>query len=211
MFELLSNVISAKISSIQHKEKFDFLNDLREKRSKLIDQTYTEKSLSAGLLGYPINVMDLFAAGGVALVQNGTIDSIGVIPKLEEIKNLVMWLQNKEVAKVYAEASLASEYHYASEFTKQASGMLAIAMDKDKGNYLLAFRPEVVTTVNWGGNPDEAINFESDGKKYHPRNSFRLWQEEVTNTSVKWHSDELQIADELRSFIFEYSSKFLSN
>ena len=73
----------------------------------------------------------------------------------------------------------------------------------------MLFRPEVVKKVNWGGNPEQAINFEDDGKKYHPRNSFKQWQETLKQHSEPWSKEELEIAEGLRSFIFEYSSKHL--
>jgi light-regulated signal transduction histidine kinase (bacteriophytochrome) len=64
-----------------------------------------------------------------------------------------------------------------------------------------------VQQVNWGGNPNEAINFENDNIKYHPRNSFKLWQETVKNTSLSWTSDELTNAESFRNFVIEYTLK----
>ena len=211
MFELLSGVISARISSIRDKEQFDFKNSLRETRTRLFEQVYSNQSLVKGLLHDEANIMNLLNAGGAVVVQNGVIDSIGQVPNQEEIRNLVMWFQNKSVDNIFAETNLVGRYDHAGNYAKIGSGIMVIPIDQKKGDFVIAFRPETVTTVNWGGNPDEAINFEADGKKYHPRNSFRLWKETVYQTSLPWHKDELAIAEEVKKFIFEYSSNYIYN
>lgn len=211
VFELLSSVISAKISSIQNKERFDFKNSLRDKRVKLSDQVYTESNLSKGLLRHSVNIMSLLNAGGAAVIQNGQLETLGRVPNEEDIRNLILWLQNKRIETVYAETSLSSIYDDAGNYADIASGIIAIPVNAGRGDYVITFRPEVVTTINWGGNPEEAINFETDKKKYHPRNSFRLWKETVSKTSMPWHNDEIVIAEEMRTFIFEFSSKYIYN
>ena len=81
----------------------------------------------------------------------------------------------------------------------------------EKGNFILAFRPEAVKTVHWGGNPSEAVNFEPDGKKYHPRASFKLWQQVVEKTSVPWKKEELEVAERFRNFVVEFALNKMYN
>jgi hypothetical protein len=38
----------------------------------------------------------------------------------------------------------------------------------EKGNYIVAFRSEALQKINWGGNPNEAVQFEADGKNIIP-------------------------------------------
>ena len=83
-----------------------------------------------------------------------------------------------------------------------ASGLIALQIKGGK-HYLLGFRPEVIKDVNWGGNPNEAINFERDGKRYHPRNSFNLWREQVEFTSLPWHPEVLEVAQHVRTAMLE--------
>ena len=86
-----------------------------------------------------------------------------------------------------------------------ASGLLVLPIQPDREIYLLAFRPEARQEVVWGGNPNEAIRFEADGKKYHPRASFRQWQETVKGHARPWQKEELEIAENFRNFAVEYS------
>lgn len=84
-----------------------------------------------------------------------------------------------------------------------ASGLIALAISMERGEYILGFRQEVVQTVEWGGNPNQAIQFEADGKTYHPRISFSVWQETVKNTSLPWSTPELAVAESLRTSVLE--------
>ena len=88
-------------------------------------------------------------------------------------------------------------------YADTGSGLLGIPIDVRRGIYLLGFRPEVVQTVDWGGNPNEAIRFEPDGKNYHPRNSFSIWQETVRHHSEPWQGEELEAAEALRTLVLE--------
>ena len=59
------------------------------------------------------------------------------------------------------------------------------------------FRPEVIQTVNWGGDPTKPVDAEA-GKRLRPRHSFALWKEEVRARSRPWTPSDLEAADELQ-------------
>ena len=61
-----------------------------------------------------------------------------------------------------------------------------------------------IQVINWGGDPETRIKFDQDMKTYHPRYSFKLWQEQVHNVSKPWKAGELQVAENLRNFLFEF-------
>lgn len=212
IFELLSNVISTRVSSILSKENFDLTTTLQQKRSELVEFVYAEDDLAKGLLKHnEVNLLDMFNATGAAVTRNGNVKVLGQVPERDQMENLIFWLQGKDLNKAFSINNLASIYDDAEEFAAIGSGLLAIPVDSEKGDYIICFRPEQVRTINWGGNPDEAINFEGDGKNYHPRNSFKLWQQTVRQTSLPWKGFELAAAEELRSFAFEFKTKQVSN
>ena len=99
---------------------------------------------------------------------------------------------------------LPAEFEPALRYAGVASGVLVLPVQPEKGNFILAFRPEAVRKVNWGGNPNEAVQFEADGKKYHPRASFRMWQQTVQHTAIPWKPEELEVAEHFRNFVMEF-------
>jgi len=72
---------------------------------------------------------------------------------------------------------------------------------------VLAFRKEKIHHVDWGGNPNETVQFEANSTKYHPRNSFRIWQETVRKTAIPCREEEIEIAENFRNFLIEFSLK----
>ncbi|HEX8313480.1 MAG TPA: hypothetical protein VF609_00725, partial [Flavisolibacter sp.] len=100
--------------------------------------------------------------------------------------------------------ALPSVYEPAEAYAQLGSGLLALPIEHSRGNFILAFRSEAVQKVKWGGNPAEAVRFESDGKKYHPRASFRQWQQTVRHQAIPWRKEVLQTADEVKNILTSY-------
>lgn len=207
VFELLSNVISAKITSLINREQLFLTTQINNRRSLLVEHIYNAGSIAKGLENSGDDILHLFNASGVALVQGGAITTRGQVPDREELEDMVLWLNAKKLHQVFCENHLADVYEHAAAYADVASGMLVIPVNIAEDEYLVLFRPEVIRTINWGGNPDEAIRFETDAKNYHPRHSFKLWQQTVRNTSLPWKEEEFQAAESLRSFIFEYVTR----
>lgn len=206
--EMLSSVISNKISGLLNKITFDLESELQKQQTELIAKVYSENDVITGLIDEKAtNLMTLLDATGIAIQHKNAIRSIGQIPETDIVENLMLWLQNKQVEKVFHTDHLPNIFGEVNTVAEIASGALAIPLNFEDGEYIVAFRPEVVQTINWGGDPNTAINFEPDGKKYHPRASFKLWQQKVHNTSSPWKKEEIEVAENLRSFIYEFNIK----
>jgi len=205
VFELLSNIISAKISAMQKEDVFGYRNRMQQVYAGLVEEVYREESLGLGLEKQQGRLLDLLKADGVTVVLNNRVNSFGETPADTDIEDLVLWLQSGYGQKMYHQPHLSSVYEPAEKYATVASGLLALPVQPDKGSYILAFRPEAVRKVNWSGNPNEAIRFEADRKNYHPRNSFQLWQQTVKENSVPWSPEELDVAEQFRNFVVEYT------
>jgi light-regulated signal transduction histidine kinase (bacteriophytochrome) len=209
LFELLSDIIAARIVSLYYKEEGNEYTKLHDVHTRLVEQVYTTGNLMQGLLGKETNVLQLLNASGAALMYGRRLETIGKVPDRNALKDLFLWLQSSESSQVSQETNLPGVFEPAYQYADLASGMLVIPVQPHKGDYLVAFRPEVIQEVNWGGNPNEAVRFEKDNIQYHPRNSFSIWQQTVRNTALAWKQTEMQMASHLRNFILEYIIKGL--
>lgn len=205
VFELLSNVVSAKIAAVQKQDAFHYRNELQTIYTKLVEEIYREENLPHSLRQHHQELLKLLNAEGLAVIMNDHIDTWGRVPRDEEIREMTLWLQTRQQGQVYHQPSLVSEFEGAEKYSEIGSGILALPIRPDKGNFILAFRPEVIKKVNWGGNPAEAIQFEADRKNYHPRHSFGLWQQTVKQTAQSWRTEEIEIAEQFRNFIVGYT------
>lgn len=202
---LLTNVISTKISSIINNNEYKYVSDLQKDRNVVIDTIYKD-GIEKGLLTGRVSIIDLFKCTGAVVYLNGKQYTAGETPDANFLDNLHLWLQAKNIEQIYSTHNLIGSFEESGDFSEIASGMLVIPISNQEPNYIVCFRPEVVKTIEWGGNPHQAINFEAGGSTYHPRHSFKIWMETVNQTAQPWHEQELQIASTVRSFLLEYKS-----
>ena len=205
VFELLSHIISAKISSLTNTDTHQYKSEMQHLLTRVMESVYKTGSLTVGLLTQEEALLKLLSGGGMALSLNRQVETIGAAPNSEDVRNLVFWLQTNGINKTYQHTNLSSAYEDAEEYVAQGSGLLALPIQPEKGDYILVFRPEVIQQTNWGGNPNEAVQFEPDRKTYHPRNSFQLWKETVSKTAMPWTETEVDVAESFRSLVMEYT------
>ena len=205
VFELLSHVISAKISTLINAETHGHKERMQQQLTKVMESVYRNGSLTPGLKSQEETLLQLLGAGGIAFTFDRQVEVLGNTPPPGAVRDLVLWLQTHSVNKTIQQTTLSAAYEEAEAYVEPASGLLALPVQPDKGEYILAFRPEVIQTTNWGGNPNEAVHFEADQKNYHPRHSFRLWQETVRKTAIPWSRAELEVAESLRALVIEYT------
>ena len=150
-------------------------------------------------------VLELLKADGLAIVFQKEIQTFGTTPSVADIEDLIFWLQASNNRHTFQETSLSNKYEGAANYTAQGSGLLVLPIQPDKGAYILAFRPEAVRKVTWGGNPDEAIQFSADQKSYHPRASFQQWQQTVSQQALPWSPEALEMAEMFRNFAISFT------
>lgn len=207
LFELLSDIISARVVSLQYKAESNVNVRLNDIHSRLVEQVYNTGDLLNGLMQPNLNVLDLLGAQGAVMMHNRRMETVGTTPDKNALKDLFFWLQGIDDKGIFQEERLSSVYEPALNYAAVGSGILVIPIQPQKGEFLVAFRPEVIQKVNWGGNPEEAIHFEKDNIQYHPRNSFKIWQQTVQFTALPWSGPELNLAAHLRNFMLEYILK----
>lgn len=202
-FEVLSEMISSQVAARQRADRLALVESKRSTELSLVDLIYRRGDLFSLLHEKGEALLSLMEAGGATLMIENQIESVGNVPAARHIKELLKWLKLYKKEKIYATSSLVRDFGKADAITSEASGLLALQFSHSPVAYLLIYRPEIIQTVNWGGNPNEAIRFEDDKKKYHPRNSFQKWQEKVRNTALPWEDEALNIAQNLRGVLVE--------
>lgn len=207
VFELLSGIISSRIHAIAHQHQLQVSGQLHSIMAKLMEQVYVDDDTVRGITSHNITVLDLLQCTGAAVLYNKQYKTIGDVPDRYQVKELVLWLQGQNIEKLFTISSLSVVHEAALAYSNIGSGIIVLPIHAGKGEYVIGFRPEIVQTVSWGGNPNEAINFETNGVSYHPRNSFNIWQQTVSNTAARWTDEVLQTAEAFRNFLIESALK----
>ncbi len=200
--EFLGQVMSLELSFKEGHEDLDYQIKLKSVNQKLIEYMSREENFIEGLIKYDLNLLDLTKSTGAAICLNGNWMVVGKTPQEEHLKKIVEWITNNIQDNIFYTDSLAKIYQEAEAFKELASGLLAISISQNQKNYIIWFRPEVMQTVNWAGNPEKLFEISNDGEvRMSPRKSFELWKESVKLKCLPWQKCEVEAAIELRNAI----------
>ncbi|MBE9054992.1 ATP-binding protein [Sphaerospermopsis sp. LEGE 08334] len=200
--EFLGHITSIELGAKEDSEDTEYKLQLKSIHSKLVEYMSRETNFIAGLTNYQPNLLELVNATGAAVYFDGEYITIGNTPEQLDIQNLIRWINHNLHEEIFATNELAKIYPAAEKFRDVASGLLVISIAKSQKNYVLWFRPEVLQTVAWGGNPHKAVELNENGDmRLSPRKSFDLWKETVRLKSLPWKSCEINAALDLRNAI----------
>jgi chemotaxis family two-component system sensor kinase Cph1 len=199
--EFLGQVIFSEISAREETEDYNYRMKLSYIQTALVDYMSNDDNFIQGLVEHQPNLLELTSAKGAAILFGNKWTVIGKVPSEEDLNLLVQWLRKNVEDEVFHTDSLARIYPDADKYKDVASGLLAIPIPSK--NYVIWFKPEVVQTLNWGGNPNHAYQTQQgEGSiKRSPRKSFDLWKETVRLKSLPWQPVEIKAALELRKAI----------
>ena len=197
--EFIGQVMSLELQSKEGNEDYDYKLHLKSLQTKIFEDISTSENLSQVLVKCQHNLLEAVNAQGAAIVFGDNCYRVGQTPQGESLKYLTQWVQKHLNQEIFYTDSLTKCYPEAAEFKDTASGCLAIAISPTQKIYVLWFRPEVIKTVNWAGNPNKPLQTDEDGNyRLSPRKSFELWKENVRYKSLPWKQCEIDAALELR-------------
>jgi chemotaxis family two-component system sensor kinase Cph1 len=198
--EFLGRLISLQIDALEDRELLALRDSRRATEKALADamrESGAEGSALAVLLAHSKELMGLVSAGGAAWVSGGELVTCGRTPPPPLIREIAAWVEEREASRPFSTASLGALFPRAVPASDVASGLLTFALPGTPRRRLLWFRPEIIKTVNWGGDPTKPVAADS-GERLRPRRSFALWRQEVRLHSHPWTASDLEAADELR-------------
>ncbi|WP_425350895.1 histidine kinase dimerization/phosphoacceptor domain -containing protein [Methylobacterium aquaticum] len=144
-------------------------------------------------------LLDLFAVGGAATVSHDAVRALGRTPPPDAILAIAAWLRATLPTErsSYATAEFTGAHPPSAPYADCASGLLAVFVDPERRHLLLWFRPEVPSTVTWGGDPRKPVLAGSGPVAVLPRRSFERWVEERRGVSEPFAAWQVGIAEAL--------------
>ncbi|MCW3061084.1 MAG: multi-sensor signal transduction histidine kinase [Capsulimonas sp.] len=197
--EFLGQILSVQITAGEDVEEQGYIARLRDIRMRLQDGLRDWSTGAKFPHALESDLLELFGASGAAVCIGGKIDAIGQTPTAAEIQKIVEYLKTRPEEEVYATESIARDIPASEIPPETASGLLALFIDRSRGDCLLWFRPEVIRTVDWAGDPHKPVDPEGDSMVLHPRKSFEIWKQSVRDRSLPWRSADLTTAAEMRA------------
>jgi light-regulated signal transduction histidine kinase (bacteriophytochrome)/CheY-like chemotaxis protein len=212
--ELFGSMFSYQLEAFEKRDQFDARMSSRMVLQQLMLNLAGADDYARGLTEQSPNLLDYIhggdaslaggAQGGVAVSVRGVLTYLGLTPNKSQIEALVAWLHPRlRETGVYATDRLGEVFAAAQAFANVASGVLAISVSHDPQDCIIWFRPELVGTTGWAGQPHKPIAQGADGDSLSPRKSFELWKETVRGRGLPWSPSDLDAARDLRTSLLD--------
>jgi light-regulated signal transduction histidine kinase (bacteriophytochrome) len=202
--DLLTRLVATQLMSLATSASLHQMVHFHAVQRRMLTQMAAEINYLAAMADQMRDLIQITDAEGAALVMDGQFTVAGITPSDPDLKRLAEWMDSRPDLEVFESRHLGSQIDWASEFSEVASGLLAIRISHVRQSYLMWFRPEVIRTVRWAGEPEEV---QDKNQKLNPRKSFEIWSELVRGRSKPWTEVEIESATEFRGAIMTISLK----
>lgn len=197
--EMLAQSLSVHIEAAEQRSAYEQRLHLKSGTARLLSYMAQEEEFIDGLTRHPDELLSFVNARGAAVVFDGQCHRMGDCPGESDIWRLVDWLLAGGRKEVFATDRLSLEFPNGEHFRKLSSGLLAISISRIHRSYVLWFRPEIIRTVTWAGDPEKPV--EPNTQRLSPRRSFEAWKQTVRDLSAPWLASEVEAAGELRNAV----------
>ncbi|MFC0253877.1 ATP-binding protein [Massilia consociata] len=198
--EQLGQILALCIESREDASELNFRLEVRRIMVEMLGHLTKGADFLENMSGVFPELLRFARAGGVAIVVDERVLTFGDTPDEPAIRALTDWLAvHGHSAEVFHTDHLMSLYPAAIGMVRNASGLLALPISRIHKHYLLWFRPEVVQTIEWAGNPNDKRADPDAPTQLTPRLSFQAWRETIHGRSLPWHSAEIELTVEFRT------------
>jgi light-regulated signal transduction histidine kinase (bacteriophytochrome) len=173
--------------------------------AQLLAAMAAEEDFLTGLTKASGDLLKFADASGAALLFGRRCILLGSTPPEDAVRSLVRHLAQTDAGDLFATDHLAALLPDAAAYADLAAGCLALSVSRMHGSSIVWFRPEVIQTVNWSGDPHRSAEARAAAaggpERLHPRKSFELWKQTVRGRSLPWSPAILESAADFRSAV----------
>jgi light-regulated signal transduction histidine kinase (bacteriophytochrome) len=202
--DLLTKLVCTHLTSFRSSANLKKMVHFHAVQRRMLTHMAAENNYVAAIAEQMGDLIEITDAKGAALVMEGHFKVFGQTPAEEEIHKLAAWMDGMPDLEVFESRHLGKHIEWAEAFSEIASGLLAVRISYIRQGYIMWFRPEVIRTVHWAGEPKK---LDHTNKGLNPRQSFETWKELVRGRSNPWTEMEIESATDFRGAVMTVSLK----
>ncbi len=199
--ELIGEIMSSLLLMRESNEVAEISRSIQNHQSTLLEAMTRTDELADSLVRSREAFLGLVNADGGVIYKDDTLHVVGQAPSEESLKTLAQWLATKEPGQVYCSENFSKDVPAVKFGHADVTGFMGFSVSKAQKTQVMWFRPEVVQSVKWGGDPTKPVDLSSGSPVLHPRKSFESWKEVVRGRSLPWRKEEVSAAQRLRNSI----------
>lgn len=196
---LIGNTLGIQIAALVCSKEYLFEQRAADLLGELTENIYKEASLLYALDCNHQNMMELVNAKGMSVYFQNNLLSYGKTPTQDQVTALIEWLNSNPIQLFFATSSLPLTFEPGVKYKDKACGLLVIPIISLQNHYIIFYRPEIIHSISWAGNPSESLKCQGD--KYSPRDSFERFMQTITNHAAPWTNHDIKAAEFIRSTV----------
>ncbi|MES2494966.1 MAG: HWE histidine kinase domain-containing protein [Pseudomonadota bacterium] len=201
--ELFGRMFSMMLESREREDAAAY-----EQRSRAItDRLMAVVAQNAELLHNPEWIGETISAAvpsdGIGVYLDGRISLSGMTPDEDQFGELIRYLSTGAASQIVITDNLSRLHPPAAAYAERAAGILAIPISRSPRDYVILFRSEKVRSVRWAGDPQKAMEEDSNSVRISPRKSFEAWRQLVQGVSEPFTAAEQRVAEAVRTSLLE--------
>ncbi|GMN23180.1 hypothetical protein TIFTF001_000020 [Ficus carica] len=190
----------AQVFAIHVNKELELENQIVEKnilrtQTLLCDMLMRDAPL--GIVSQSPNIMDLVKCDGAALLYRNKIWRLGIAPSDSQLHDIMLWLSEHHMDStgLSTDSLFDAGYPGAHALGDVICGMAAVRITSK--DMIFWFRSHTAAEMRWGGAKHEPGE-KDDGRKMHPRSSFKAFLEVVKTRSFPWKDYEMDAIHSLQ-------------
>eukprot|EP01018_Ginkgo_biloba_P008533 Gb_21967 [translate_table: standard] len=189
-----------QVFGIQLNKEVELAAQLREKhvlRTQTLLCDMLLRDAPMGIVTQIPNIMDLVKCDGAALYYGKKLWLLGTTPTESEIHDIVEWLSEYHMDSTGLSTDNLAEAGYpgAESLGDAVCGMATVRITSN--DFLFWFRSHTAKEIKWGGAKHDPDG-KDDGRRMHPRSSFKAFLEKVKRRSLPWEDIEMDAIHSLQ-------------
>lgn len=205
--EFIARVVSLKLLSMDTAERTLMGGRIRDLLSEMTQLIRSCDDLDSVILLLKDKLLGLVRSTGAVLTIDGTRHLIGDTPPTAVIDSLEESLRIKPPTSVFHTDDLTHQLE-SDDVTKgvvshHVNGILIAPLDRQMNNFVMWFRPGILRTLRWAGNPAKSLVRDASGVHISPRKSFQTWVQCYRDKSLPWSQIEVDAAHSLSLALIE--------
>lgn len=200
--DLLARIFALQISAGDRISENESRVLLHSRMQQLLKNISNHPNWIAGLIEQAVDLLAFMGATGAAILTKDSCTLLGAAPDESLVRRVVGRLTECENHRFDSD-SLPALLNIPITQATNSSGALGIQISEINPTSILWFRPEVIQTIRWGGDPRKNLSEVASEGRINPRKSFETWRETIRGKSLPWSATEKDIALEFRAAIQE--------
>jgi PAS domain-containing protein len=189
-----------QVFGIQLNKEVELAAQLREKHILRVQTVLCDMLLRdapVGIVSQTPNIMDLVKCDGAALLYGKRLWLLGTTPTEAQILDIADWLleHHRDSTGLSTDSLAEAGYPGAASLGDAVCGIAAARITSK--DFLFWFRSHTAKEIIWGGAKHDP-NDKDDGRRMHPRSSFKAFLEVVKRRSLPWEDVEMDAIHSLQ-------------